>query len=385
MTKKNEIYTLKTLAKRYARANRIAQHEALNAVAAELGFPNWTQLASKAKQGWLPSAEQLTQAEAFLRKSYPGAGEKESFIDKSFSRPVNEPIRQGKIGDHTYRVFESFGDIRLEGEGWRIIFDEAQFSQPVVEIETPHADTSLVRKRDFLDAALAIADEEAAKVRAGIASDWPRRSTKPDAEGTVLHPLFGEKSADWYCLHCDGKITGAQLAENLWHCPGCGASPIDIFSAPACLDDSEVEPKPIEVPTARQRPEPKIEVVDSRPTLTLDEESISLLLRTALLEDASTPGEQLGALLAEIYVDDEGDACIVLDEDLWPDFKDPVAAFAVAELLGVELELNGTCMSFPFAWPGLGHATTSTREYARMLLDAHEDKGVINRPSKKSD
>lgn len=385
MTKKNELNTLKTLAKRYARAIRIPQHEALNAIAAELGLPNWTQLASKAKQGWLPSAKQIAQAEAFVRQSHPGAGEKERFIDKSFSRPVDEPIRRGRIGDHAYRVFESFGDIRMEGDGWRILVGEAQFSQPVVEIEKPHADTSPVRIREFLDAALVIADEEAAKVRAGISSDWPRRSTKPDAEGVVVHPLFGGRSATWYCLHCDGKITGKQLAESLWHCPNCGASPIDIFTSPDWLEGSDIDPKPIEVLTARQRPEPRIELVDSRPTLTLDEDSISLLLRTALLEDASAPGERLGALLAEICVDDEGDACIVLDEDLWPDFKDPVAALAVAEMLGVELELNGTCMSFPFAWPGLGHATTSTREYVRMLLDAHEDKGVINRPSKKSD
>jgi len=385
MTKKNEINTLKTLAKRYARANRIPQHEALNAIAVELGFAHWTQLASKAKQSWLPSAEQLVQAEAFVHQSHPHVGEKERFIDKSFSRTVDEPIRQGKIGDHAYRAFESFGDIRMEGDGWRVLVDEAQFSQPIVEIEKPYADTSPVRGRDFLDAALAIADDVAAKVRAGISSDWPRRSTKPDAEGVVLHPLFGEKSDEWYCLHCDGRIAGAQLAENLWHCPSCGASPIDIFSEAAWLDGSAMEPKPIERQVERQRPEPKIEVVDSRPTLTLNDDSISLLLRTALFENAENPGERLGALLAEIYVDDEGDACIVLDEDLWPEFKEPEAALAVAELLGAELELNTSCMSFPFAWPGLGHATTSTREYVRMLLDAHEDKGVINRPSKKSD
>ncbi|UWQ26663.1 hypothetical protein K3553_02605 [Leisingera aquaemixtae] len=270
----------------------------------------------------------------------------------------------------------------MEGDGWCILLGEAQFSQPMVEIEAPHADTSPVRNGDFLDAALVIADEEAAKVRAGISSDWPRRSTKPDAEGAVRHPLYEKKSAEWYCLHCDGKITGAQLAENLWHCPGCGASPIDIFSEPAWLNGSDVEPKPVELAVGRQRPEPKIEVVDSRPTLTLEEDSIALLLRTALLEDAATPAERIGAQLAEIYVDDEGDACIVLDEDLWPESKEPEEAIAVAELLGAELELNVTCMTFPFAWPGLGHATTSTREYVRLLLDAHEEQGVIRRESK---
>lgn len=382
MTKNNEINALKTLAKRYARANRIPQHEALNAIAAELGFAHWAQLATRAKQGWLPDATQLAQAKAFVRQSHPGAGDKESFIEKSFSRPIDEPIRQGQIGQHAYRVFEFFGDIRVEGDGWRILVGEALFSQPVVEIEKPHADTSPVRQHDFLDAALIIADEEAAKVRAGISSDWPRRATKPDAEGAVVHPLYGSRSAEWYCLHCDGKITGAQLAENLWHCLGCGASPIDIFSEPAWLDCSELEPKPVVRSLTRRRPEPRIEVVDSRPRLTLDEDNISLLLRNALHEDAATPAERLGAQLAEIYVDDELDACIVLDEDLWPVSKEPDSAIAVARLLGVELELNATCMTFPFAWPGLGHVTTSTREYVQLLLEVHEEQGVIVRQSR---
>lgn len=295
MTTKNEIDTLKTLAKRYARANRIAQHEALNAMAVALDFPHWAQLAAKAKQGWFPNAEQLAKAETLVQQPHPDADDKESFISKSLSRPVGEPIRQGKIGDHAYRVFEAFGDIRMEGDGWRILVGEAQFSQPLVEIEKPHADTSPVRKQDFLKAALVIVDEEVAKVRAGIASDWPRRSTKPDAEGVVLHPLFGGKSAEWYCLHCDGKITGAQLAENLWHCPNCGASPTDIFSGPAWLEDSDPTVQPVQSRMVRQRPEPEVKVVDSRPTLTLGEESISLLLRIALLEDATTPAERIGA------------------------------------------------------------------------------------------
>ena len=379
MTKKNEINTLKTLAKRYARANRIAQHEALNTFAAALDFPHWAGLAAKVKQGWSPTAEQMAQAEALVVQSHSGKGEEESYIESGFSRPIDEPIRTGKISDHAYRVFESFGDIRLEGEGWRILVGEAQFSQPVVEIEKPCADTCPVHESGFLDAALAIADEEAAKVRAGVSSDWPRRSTKPDADGVVLHPLFGEKSYTWYCLHCDGKITGAQLAENIWHCPTCGATPIDIFSAPASLDEVGAETKLTGRPRVQQRPEPKIEVVDSRPTLTLDEDSISKLLRTALLEDAATPAERLGALIAEIYVDEDGDACIVLDEDLWPESKEPEEAIAVAELLGAELELNVTCMTFPFAWPGLGHATTSTREYVRLLLEAYQEHGAIRR------
>lgn len=383
MTKKNQIDTLKMFAKRHARANRVAQHESLNSIASELGFAHWAQMAGKAKQGWLPSDEQLAQAEAFVLGSYVPSDASERFIGRSLSRAIDEPIRQGKIGDHSYSVFESFGDVHMEGDGWRILVGEALLSQPIVEIEQPHATKSPAKKRDFIDAALMIVDEEAAKVRAGISSDWPRRSTKPDAEGVVLHPLFGGKSADWYCLHCDGTITGTQLAENLWHCPGCGASPIDIFPASPELDGSDGNSKPVQIFETRQRPEPKVQVVDSRPTLSLNEESISMLLRSALLEDAETSAERLGALLAEIYVDEDGDACIVLDEDLWPSLKEPDAAIAVAELLGIELELNETCMSFPFAWPGLGHVTTSTPEYVQLLLEAHQEKGVIRRTSKK--
>lgn len=381
MTKKNEFNTLKTLAKRYARANRIAQHEALNMFATAMDFPHWAGLAAKAKQGWLPSVEQMEKAKALLDQSHSGNGEEDSFIESSFSKPFDEPIRTGKIDDLTYQVYESLGDIRMEGDGWRILVGEALFSQPIVQIEHPHSDDSPVRKSDFLDAALVIVDEEAAKVRAGISSDWPRRSTKPDADGVVLHPLFGGKASTWFCLHCDGRITGAQLAENIWHCPTCGASPIDIFSAPASLDEVGAETKLAEQPRVQQRPTPIIEVVDSRPKLTLDENSISKLLRTALLEDAATPAERLGALIAEIYVDEDGDACIVLDEDLWPEAKEPEEAMAVAMLLGAELELSVTCMTFPFAWPGLGHATTNTREYVRLLLEAYQEHGVIRRVS----
>src|SRR5690606_28469211 len=97
----------------------------------------------------------------------------------------------------------------------------------------------------------------------GIASDWPRRATKPDGDGAVIHPLYGDRSADWYCLHCNGKVTGAQLADNLWHCPGCGASPIDIFSTPGWLEGSDVKPKPVVRSQGQKRPEPRVEVVDS--------------------------------------------------------------------------------------------------------------------------
>ena len=297
------------------------------------------------------------------------------------SRPVNEPIKAGEIDGHAYQLFEFSGDIRMEGDGWRILIGEADFSQPVVEIESTNKETSPANNPGFVEKALAIAEAQAVITRSAIASDWPRRSTKPNAKGEVVHPLHGDRAAEWFCLHCDGKITGAQIADNLWHCPSCGASPLNIFTTPWWLEESDEEPKAVECANDRARPKPRIDVVDSRPTLSLDEESISLFLRIALLEDATNPGERLGALLAEINVDDENNAWITFDEDLWPEDKDPDAAIAVADKLGTALELAMTSMTFPFTWPGLGHVTTSTSKYLEYLLDAYEEHGVIVRGS----
>ena len=323
MKNTNTLRTLKTLAKRFARASRIPQHAALDLIAVELEFPHWKALATKATRGWLPSVENLAAVESFVRQSHPTFDKKGMYLGHMMSRPIDEPIKEGTIGKHTFRVFEALGDIRMEGEAWCILVGEAQFSQPIVEIEAVHSESNPVSDSAFLTEALAIADGQAARVRAGIASDWPRRSTKPDADGVVRHPLFGDEATEWFCLHCDGKITGSTLAKSLWYCPGCGATPIDIFARRFWAEAGDEEPKPVEILTTTLRPEPKLEIVDSRPKFQLNEESITLLLRTALLEDATNPGERLGALLAEIYVDEDNDVYIVLDEDLWPDDKEP--------------------------------------------------------------
>lgn len=385
MTKINEIKQLKHLAKRHAHANRLPKHEALDAIAQQLDFPHWAKLATKAQQGWLPGSGGLAKVEAFVSQFHVTLEEGVDCAETSVIRSFDAPIKQGAVDGHEFQVFEALGDIQMEGDGWRILIAEGEFSQPIVEIEETHKDTSPPNDLDFIEAAIAIASDAASKIRAGIASDWPRRSTKPDKEGTVVHPLFRDRSAEWYCLHCDGKITGAQIAASLWHCPACGASPIDIFAAPFWLEGSDIKPKPVESLSKAQKLEPKIKIVDSRPTLDLDEKSISTFLRIALFEDAANPGERLGAMQAEIYVHEDGDADILFDEDLWPEDKDPIAAYAVAEELGIELELSVTSMTFPFAWPGLGHATPSTREYVRMLLDAYAEHGVARCKMKKDD
>ncbi|MFU1682103.1 hypothetical protein [Phaeobacter piscinae] len=59
------------------------------------------------------------------------------------------------------------------------------------------------------------------------------------------------------------------------------------------------------------------------------------------------------------------------DEDLWPEYKEPVSALKVAALLGINVEQELCLRELPFAWPGLGEHTSSTVEYTEMMLKAY--------------
>lgn len=105
MTTKTKIDELKLLAKRYAHATRSNQHKALDAIAAELRFPHWKALTVKAKQGWMPSEEDLAKADTFVREVFPSLGGKPRFMEQSMSRPVDEPIKAGEIDGYAYQLF----------------------------------------------------------------------------------------------------------------------------------------------------------------------------------------------------------------------------------------------------------------------------------------
>lgn len=107
-----------------------------------------------------------------------------------------------------------------------------------------------------------------------------------------------------------------------------------------------------------------------RPKIEMTDEKVVLLMRGALLDDASTVNERFAAITAEISVDEDV-ISVTLDEDLWPDGKEPTQAIAIAKMLWLEIEWNATVGTFPFAWPGLGDVTNSTTEYFQMVLDAH--------------
>jgi hypothetical protein len=376
MTETKELRRLKSLAKLYARANRIAQHQALDLIAGELGFPHWIKLVAASKKGWQADTDEMTRVEAFVMRALPAAnfrkGDPEA-MNRRFA--YLEQAEHGMIGDHPYRLQEVLRDVIIAGEGWSIWVPENPGAIPIVETFTDKDAECPVLDPEFLQTALGLARDRSVKVRAEISTDWPRRSTKPDLGGVVRHPLSGDESIEWFCLHCDGKITGAQIAQNLWHCPGCGASPLDIFAMPFWSDDEGKSFVPVRTGGADGGDRPDFRIVDGRPKPDLNEEKIVLLIRSALLDDATNISEKLGALQAEIGVVDEDSVWISLEEDLWPEDKDPVQAIVVAKQLGLEVELETMWSTIPFAWPGLGEMTSSTSEYTQMMLDAYAQDG----------
>jgi len=106
-------------------------------------------------------------------------------------------------------------------------------------------------------------------------------------------------------------------------------------------------------------------------TMDMDSNRAELLLRAALLDDASNVGERLAALSAEIRVSDDGDAWISLDMDLWPEDKNAPEAETIAKMLWLEIDWSVSAGTFPFAWPGLGEHSDKTANYFKMVLDAY--------------
>ncbi|MBX5204146.1 hypothetical protein [Rhizobium sp. NZLR1] len=372
MTEANKLSSLKLLAKRYARANRITLHQALDLVAVKLGFANWTKLISVSKNDWMPNSEQMASVESFVAHALPvpdfQTGDPEA-MTRRFA--LLEQAEHGVIGGHAYRLQVAFHDVIMAGDGWSITVPGNPGASPIVQTSTENDGKCPVFDPKFLQKALSLVRDRAVQVRGEISTDWPRRSTKPDIDGVVRHPLWGRDSGVWFCLHCNGTITGTQIAQNLWHCPGCGASPLDIFDTAFWCEDEGKSLPPVKTDSTVDGDKPRFRLVDDGPKLELNEEKITLLIRSALLDDATNISERLGALQARISVDDENDVWISLEDDLWPHDKEPVQALIVAAQLGIEVELESMWSSIPFAWPGLGELTSSTSEYTQMMLDAY--------------
>ena len=372
MTDNDKLKTLKLLAKRYARTTAQPQHVALDFVATRLGFSHWNALRGSAKGEWVPSEAQVAEIKAIVEKvpSY-----KDAAFDHVFGRP--EAVTCGEVQGHPYELKTMLGDVYMNGHGWRIHLPENPLAAAQVEIDLPRAQSSPMNNPETLAEAVRVAKDLMQSVKARRFADWPRRATKPDAEGKVRHPFLEMPESNvWYCLHCNGEITGRQIAKNQWHCPGCGASPINIFQEAFWLKPNEEKPMPVQIPAEKQRIEPVISIIDPRPKLDLDKDQVTHLIRTALFEDATNASERMGASLAEIWVDDDLDVVVSFETHYWPEDKEPSAAIEVAALLGINIDLEVVWSDPLFAWPGLGTTTQSTVEYTRLMLDAYRSHGA---------
>lgn len=375
MKQTNTLRKLKELSKHYARAREIPLHQARDFVAKELGLAHWNGLTKAYEAEWSPTQDQLEKVERLLNNSLPLAedagSDHPSYLEASI---FNMGVQEGTLNGHKYQITESLGDVRMYGTGWNLHVPEAPKKAACLEIAKQIEHDEPIYETDFQHQVLEVALTRSQQIRAGIASDWPRRSTKPDKDGRVRHPITKANSDIWYCYHCDASISGGQIAKNLWHCPSCNASPLDIHQTASWLDKGDIPHKPISDSDIQGRPDLMVEIVDTRLKLDLDAEKITLLIRSALVEDAANASERLGALFAEIDVDEDNDVWINFHECLWPEHKEPESALAVAELLGIEVEQSSCLRELPFAWPGLGEHTCSTIEYTKMMLDAYAEQ-----------
>lgn len=85
---------LKRIAKDCARASGAELHDVQKMAAQAIGFAHWHALASKAKIGWQPTADDIATVEGILR------GE-ESYPD------------EGLIGPHPYKLDDVLRDTRM--------------------------------------------------------------------------------------------------------------------------------------------------------------------------------------------------------------------------------------------------------------------------------
>lgn len=224
MTNDFDLQSLKTFAKRLARVRRVAHHVALDLVASTLRQPHWNALTIAWARGWQPEDDAIDALASIDEATDP--------VMDIPMLGISEGIEElGELDGHPYSLHMNFEVIMAQISHWAIVLGHAPSARPMLEVYD-FSDANPIFDSGFRAKALAIAQNGADRVRARISADWPRRSTKPDAEGQAEHPLSKGVSNEWHCLHCDSVASGTQMAENMWHCPVCSASPIDIFVEP---------------------------------------------------------------------------------------------------------------------------------------------------------
>lgn len=249
-TNTNTLTIIKSVAKRLARAQRLKHIVALELVARELGQPHWRGLAEAYKLGWRPAPEQLDGLESLLVENNKVAGSVTGASSQIqtlsalgdgliFTRWVPEGVSpmeadeiHGELDGHPFYLVGDEFSVAIGSQGWEIILDQPPLAKPEVRRLGGHVKSVAALDPAFVERATVLVKIRAQRMHSEVASDWPRRSTMPDREGRALHPLGRGLSAEWHCLHCDGVHDGRTMARNLWHCPSCNGTPIDIFPTP---------------------------------------------------------------------------------------------------------------------------------------------------------
>ena len=222
---------LKSAARKIGRAQGIKHIGALEIAAKCLGFPHWYALTAANKKGWLPSADNLAVVEALVAAAMHSSA---SVI--ASASDLDDLPEAGEIQGHPYHVTDSLDDTYVRGRGWEVFLPEAPLGVPQFLVTDRRIKANPIADKSFRDEALALATRWRKGIHARIAADWPTRSTVPDSAGLAEHPLGHMVSDVWWCMHCDGSFDSKQITANLFHCPNCLASPLDIHESPWWLD-----------------------------------------------------------------------------------------------------------------------------------------------------
>lgn len=222
---------LKSAARKIGRAQSIKHIGALEIVAKSLGFSHWNALTAANKKGWHPLPANLVTVGALVAAA----------MYKPAPASANEPDLDdepdtGEIQGHSYRITDSLDDTYVLGRGWEVFLPEAPLARPQFRVTDRRIKANPIADPSFRDEALTIATRWRKGIHARIAADWPARSTVPDNAGFAEHPLGHAVSDIWWCMHCDGSFTSKQITANLFHCPNCLASPLDIHTSPWWLE-----------------------------------------------------------------------------------------------------------------------------------------------------
>jgi hypothetical protein len=173
MTKPNELNSLKTFAKRIARERRVPHHDALDMVAKHLKQMHWNALIVAHAKGWRPTTAALKTLASLCADA-----EVMAIPVLGLGQGVK---RSGSINGHPYSLEIDF-EVVMGGNGWSILLNHAPSEKPICETYDHRSDNPL-RDPEFMEQALDVCTKAAVTLRKRIAADWPRRSTKPDADG----------------------------------------------------------------------------------------------------------------------------------------------------------------------------------------------------------